>query len=168
MKLHCELGIGRKAALFTHYRLRKTKAWVTKQARARVVESTDKPTLQGFVVKHATPDATVYVDNAPAYECRPVFDEAVKHSVKEFVRGREHKNGVESYWSMFKRGYVCVYHKVSPKHLNRHVTEFPGRHSDCGRGAIDRTGEIAEGMGGKRFRCRDLIRPGGLPAGAKG
>ena len=163
MKLHRELGIGQKAAWVAHYRLRKTKAWVTKQTRARVVESNDKPTLQGFVIKYTTPDATVFVDKAPTYE-----GQAGKHSVKEFVRGREHKNGVESFWSMLKRGYVCVYRKVSPKHLNRHVTEFRGRHSDCGRGTIDRTGEIVEGMGGKRIRYRDLTRPSGLPAGAKG
>ena len=34
----------------------------TKQVAARVVDSTDKPTLQGFVAEHAAPGATVYTD----------------------------------------------------------------------------------------------------------
>ena len=40
----------------------------TKHVRAKVVEATDKPTLQGFVVEHTAPGATVYTDEASAYE----------------------------------------------------------------------------------------------------
>lgn len=39
---------------------------------AKVVESTDKPTLQGFVVEHTAPGATVYTDEASAYEGIPL------------------------------------------------------------------------------------------------
>ena len=68
----------------------------TKQVRAQVVTRTDAPTLQGFVIEHAAPDATVYTDEASAYEGLPMTHEAVKHSVKEFVRGQVHTNGAES------------------------------------------------------------------------
>ena len=44
----------------------------TKQVRAQVVESTDKPTLQGFVVENTVPGATVYTDEASAYEGLPM------------------------------------------------------------------------------------------------
>ena len=27
------------------------------------------------------------------------------------------------------RGYVCIYRKMSPKHPQRYVTEFEGRHN---------------------------------------
>ncbi len=30
---------------------------------------------------------------------------------------------------MMKRGYEDVYHKISPKHLDRYVNEFVGRHN---------------------------------------
>ena len=40
----------------------------TKHVRAKVVEATDKETLQGFVVEHTAPGATVYTDEASAYE----------------------------------------------------------------------------------------------------
>ena len=38
----------------------------TKRVAAKVVESTNKPTLQGFVVEHTAPGATVYSDEASA------------------------------------------------------------------------------------------------------
>ena len=46
---------------------------------AKVVTSTDKPTLQGFVVEHTVPGASVYSDEASAYEGIP-FD-AIKQAV---------------------------------------------------------------------------------------
>ena len=38
-------------------------------------------------------------------------------------------NGVESFWSMLKRGIVGTYHQVSRKHLQAYVDEFAGRHN---------------------------------------
>ncbi len=60
----------------------------TKQVRAQVVENTDKPTLQSFVIDSTVPDATVCTDEAAACEGLPMAHAAVKHSVKEFVRGQ--------------------------------------------------------------------------------
>ena len=34
----------------------------------------------------------------------------VKHSAKEFVNGMAHTNGIESVWSVLKRGYNGIYH----------------------------------------------------------
>ena len=38
---------------------------------ARVLERTDKATLQGYVTEHAAPGATVYTDEAAAYKGLP-------------------------------------------------------------------------------------------------
>ena len=40
--------------------------------------------------------------------------------------GQAHVNGIESFWSMLKRGYYGTFHRMSPKHLNRYVSEFLG------------------------------------------
>ena len=59
----------------------------TNKIAARVVENTDKPTMQGFVRENAIPGATVYTDEAHAYKGMPEFNhEAVNHSVSEYVR----------------------------------------------------------------------------------
>lgn len=69
-----------------------------KQVRPQVAEATDKLALQqGFVVKNTSPGATVYTDEASAYVGPPFDHEAIKHSVKEFVRRQGHTNGMESF-----------------------------------------------------------------------
>ena len=86
------------------------------QVSARPVAGTDKSTLQGFVQEHAAPGATVYTDDHGSYEGMPFDHEAVNHSAGEYVRGEAHTNGMESFWAMFKRGYMGTYHHMSPKH----------------------------------------------------
>ena len=139
----------------------------TKQVRAKVVRETDKPTLQGFVIRNSSPDATVYTDEAPAYEGLPQPHESVKHSVKEFVRGQVHTNGMESFWSMLKRGYVDTFHKMSPKHLHRYVTEFEGRHNVRELDTINQMGSLVSAMVGKSLTYDELIAPNGLGSGAR-
>ena len=104
----------------------------TGKVSARVVQHTDSVTLQGFVQHHATPGATVCTDAALAYRGMAGFGfehQAVNHSVGEYVRDGAHTNGIESFWSMLKRGYVGVFHQLSAKHLNRYGAEFAGGHN---------------------------------------
>ena len=129
----------------------------TNAVRARPVENTDKPTLQGMIGSAAAPGATVYTDEAKAYEGMPFEHEAVNHSVGEYVRGQAHTNSMESFWSMLKRGYHGTYHHMSAKHLDRYVTEFSGRHNDREADTIDQMAHTAQGMIGKRLRYKDLI-----------
>ena len=96
----------------------------TNQVQAEVVETTDKETLQAFVVENTTPDSIVYTDEARAYSGLPREHQAVGHGVGEYVREQAHTNGLESFWSMLKRGYTGTYHHMSPKHLHRYVDEF--------------------------------------------
>ena len=59
----------------------------------------------------------------------PFDHETVNHSVSEYVRDQAHTNGIESFWSMLKRGYHGTFHHMSPEHLHRYVNEFAGRHN---------------------------------------
>lgn len=132
----------------------------TNQVQAEVIERTDKATLQGFVVENTTPDTTVYTDEAVAYSGLPREHQAVGHGVGEFVREQAHTNGLESFWSMMKRGYTGTYHHMSPKHLHRYVDEFSGRHNARPQDTIDQMGRIAQNMEDKRLRYSDLIAGG--------
>ena len=139
----------------------------TKRVRAQVVDATDKATLQGFVTAYAVPGATIYTDDASAYVGLPNH-ESVKHSTGEYVRGMAHTNGIESFWSMLKRAHMGIFHKLSPKHLNRYVTEFSGKHNLRELDTKDQLETAARRMDGKRLRYRDLIAPNGLDSGARG
>ena len=101
----------------------------TNMVAARVVQRTDRDTLQGFI-KHVTEDgAVIYTDEARAYDSLPNH-ESVRHGVGEYVRGMIHTNGVESFWSMLKRAHKGVYHQLSAKHLQtvRQRVRGPSQH----------------------------------------
>ena len=70
--------------------------------------------------------------------------------------------------SILERGCVGVCHKMPLRRPNRYVMECEGRHDDREPGTIDRMGRIVEGMGGKRLRYLDLVKPDDLPSGARG
>ena len=129
----------------------------TNKIKAAVVKATDSKTLQGFVVATALAGATVNTDDAAAYKGMPFDHASVRHSVGEFVDGMAHTNGIESFWSMLKRAHKGVYHKISPKHLQRYVDEFAGRHGVRERDTLDQMGALAEAMAGKRLTYRGLV-----------
>lgn len=141
----------------------------TKRVAARHVEGTDAEHLAGHVVDNVGAGATVYTDEGRAYNALdPFFDhESVNHSAGEYVRGQAHTNGIESFWSMMKRGYQGTYHKMSPKHLDRYVSEFSGRHNVRDADTIDQMTGVVSGMAGKRLRYADLIADNGLSSGAR-
>ena len=139
----------------------------TGAVRAQVIEAADKETLAAFVGAHAAPDAAIYTDEARAYSGLP-NRETVNHSAGEYVTDDGvSTNGIESLWSMFKRGHVGTFHKLSPKHMGRYVGEFAGRHNMRDRDTIDMMGAVADGGVGKRLRYRELIADNGLSSGAR-
>ena len=89
----------------------------TNKVHAEVVTDTGKETLHDFVAENAEPDATVYTDDAAAYEGIPNPHESVKHSVSEYVDGMAHTNGIESFWSMLKRAHKGTFHKISARSI---------------------------------------------------
>ena len=129
----------------------------TNKVRAKVVENTDKPTLQAFVGENAAPGATVYTDEAAAYQGMPFDHEAVNHTVSEYVRGMAHTNGMESFWATLRRAYMGTFHKISAKHLHRYVTDFAGRHGVRDMDTIGQMGHMAHAMAGKRLAYKDLV-----------
>ena len=125
--------------------------------QAEVVEATDRRTLHGVVEANTTDSAIVYTDEARAYAGMPRQHKSVGHSVGEYVNGEIHTNGLESFWSMLKRGYMGTYHHMSPKHLQRYVNEFAGRHNNRPLDTRSQMKNIVRGMDGKRLKYQDLI-----------
>ena len=131
----------------------------TNQVDAKVVERTDGPTLREFVHERTEPTATVYTDEAAAYRRLNRHHEAVAHGAGEYVREQAHTNGMESFWSMLKRGYVGTYHHFSAKHLDRYVTEFEGRHNRRPLDTSEQMGIMAQNAAGRQLPYSELIGP---------
>ena len=128
----------------------------TNKVAAAVVDRVDAETLVGFVDGHAADDAMVYTDGATAYRGRENH-EAVHHSVGEYVRGKAHTNGVESFWSMLKRAHQGTFHRLSAKHLHRYVAEFCGRHNIRDLDTAEQMAHTAAAMGGRRLTYDALV-----------
>lgn len=54
----------------------------------------------------------------------------MRHSANQYVVGAVHTNTIEGYWSIFKRGVVGTFHKVSRKYLPLYIAEFQFRYNN--------------------------------------
>ncbi len=137
------------------------------EVRAEVVERTDGATLKGFVREHVEPGASVYTDDAAAYRGMGGYrHEAVNHTVGEYVRGMAHTQGIESFWAMLKRAHDGTFHKMSPKHLQRYVSEFSGKHNIRESGTLAQMRDTAARLVGRRLLYRTLTADNGLSSGS--
>ena len=129
----------------------------TGKVSASVVVNTRAKTLQDFVSDNAAKDAEIFTDDAAAYHDIPFNHKVVKHSIKQYVDGKVHTNGIESFWAMFKRAHKGTYHKMSSKHLQRYVDEFVARHNFRNQNTKDQMTLFVDGMEGKKLSYKSLI-----------
>ncbi len=131
----------------------------TGQVRAQAIADTVGDTLREFLRDNTRPGAQVYSDGHGAYLglAGEYKHAAVQHSAGTYVIAQVHTNGLESFWSMLKRGYIGTFHQMSEKHLGRYVSEFAGRHNARPIDTIDQMRVAVRGMVGRRLRYSDLI-----------
>jgi len=99
---------------------------------ARVLDHVNKFNAETFVREMvsnkvsllATDESTVY-DGLIDYP-----RQAVHHAAHRYVIGAVHTNTIEGFWSIFKRGVVGTFHKVSAKYLPLYVAEFQFRYNN--------------------------------------
>jgi transposase-like protein len=99
---------------------------------ARVIDSVSAETLTKFV-REAVSDKVelVATDEWTGYRnVKFEFPHAVvRHTAGEYVNGIIHTNTIEGFWSLFKRGIVGTYHKMSKTYMPLYVSEFEFRHN---------------------------------------
>lgn len=131
----------------------------TNRISARPVPNVRRVTLKGFLDEQVPFETTLFTDEFPSYIGVRPSHETVNHSIGEYVRDQAHVNGLESFWSMLKRGYAGTYHKMSKKHLHRYVNEFAGRHNIRGLDTIHQMAILTSNLTGRRLKYEDLIGP---------
>jgi transposase-like protein len=100
----------------------------------QMIENTDTATLDSFVRQTVNREKVelIATDEHSGYRLLGIGDlrlphEFVRHSAGEYVHGVVHTNSIESFWSLFKRGVMGSYHKVSKKYLPLYLAEFQFR-----------------------------------------
>ena len=102
-------------------------------AVCRVIENVRAFTLTSFVnevVSHKV--SLLCTDQWTAYrQLGNKFPHGViDHAKGEYVIGAIHTNTIEGFWSIFKRGVVGTFHKVSRKYMPLYVAEFQFRYNN--------------------------------------
>lgn len=106
------------------------------QVRTKVIRRASKQTLQGEIRKNVVEGATVYTDEFTSYQgLQERYTHHVIEHATEYVRGNVHTNGIENYWSLFKRALRGTYVNCNDAHLFRYLDEETFRFNN--RGTID-------------------------------
>ena len=137
------------------------KSRTTKKVKARVTKPVSSVTLHELIEGTAEKGSTVYTDQHGGYmglKDKGFKHESVNHGVGEYIRGKAHTNGIESFWSMLKRGYVGVYHYMSEKHLQRYVDAAVATHNGRQESTMSNISDVVQGMLGKRLSYKELTK----------
>jgi len=94
--------------------------------RAKKIPSRGAAAIAAYLVKSVEPSSQLMTDEYAGYkEVGKVYEHRkVNHQALQYVEGITHTNSIENFWSLFKRGLVGSFHKVSEKHLDRYLGEF--------------------------------------------
>jgi len=97
----------------------------------RVMKNTSKQQITPNILEHIKPTATLYTDEWAGYnDVSKIYPHySVDHGRGEYGRGIVHTNTIEGFWTLLKRGYIGIYHYMSPKHLQKYVQEFTFRYN---------------------------------------
>lgn len=128
----------------------------TNQVVAQAMPRVNQEEMDAFLDTFADPDAEVYTDGATVYKGIDYDHSWVNHSIRQYVEGKVHTNGIESFWATLKRAYKGTYHWMSVQHLERYVAEFAGRHNIRDLTVLAALSAVVVGLIGKRLLYREL------------
>jgi len=99
------------------------------KVEAYSVPNTRKAVLVGKIKDRVSSDAEMVVtDEYKSYRgLGDTHQHQIINHIREWARGQVHTNTIENFWSLFKRGLMGSFHKVSVKHLPRYLAEFTYR-----------------------------------------
>lgn len=126
-EVHRTIGVTQKTAWFMDHRIRFA---LGMGMRTIVVPNRKKSAPQVEARKHVEAGAALYTDALLSYEglASDYDHQGVDHAV-EYVNGQIHANGLESFWSLLKRGISGRYISVEPFHLFRYLDEQTFRYN---------------------------------------
>lgn len=104
-------------------------------------------------------------DEWKSYNCLKdnYFHISVNHSEGQYVSGAFTSNGVENFWSLFKRGIIGVFHSVSAKHLQKYCDEFSNRYNNKNISNIERFENAIKSCANARLTYKELTSSEQLP-----
>lgn len=120
-------------------------------------------TVKPLIDEIVHPGAIIVTDDAKYYRRlgKDYTHVIINHWQEKYVNGEFHTNGIEGFWSLFKRGIIGIYHQVSPKHLQRYADEFSYRYNTRKITDAQRFQISVNRAEGKRLKYKQLIAKNG-------
>ncbi len=100
---------------------------------ARVLDHISSAACQTFVREMVSNKVSLLAtDESPVYDGLTEYKnhQSVDHHRKQYVIGAVHTNTIEGFWSIFKRGVVGTFHKMSAKYMPLYIAEFQFRYNN--------------------------------------
>lgn len=129
----------------------------SKQARVKVLPTRRKSHVQAEVHRHVEPGSSIYTDSLKSYEGLQGFQHEFIDHAEAYVRGAVHTNGLENFWSLFKRALKGTYVSVEPYHLQAYADEQAFRFNQRELTDLERFLLVMCQIVGRRLTYNELI-----------
>lgn len=141
--------------------LRRGDGVAASKVTARHVPDATATTLHAAVRAAVEPGSELFTDAHRGYRglSADYIHQTVDHSI-EYVRGNVHTNGLENFWSLFKRTVKGTYVSIEPFHLEPYVVEQTFRFNERKDNDGGRFRKVLGGAAGKRITYKELIGHG--------
>ena len=133
-----------------------------RKVRAEIIPNTSRQTLQTMVLKNVRYGTRVFTDEARGYQALAdkYVHEFVNH-METYVRGQVHTNGLENFWSLFKRHLAGTYVAVEPFHMQKYLDEQVFRYNnrstpESPKNDADRFDLVLRNLVGRKITYKEL------------
>jgi transposase-like protein len=133
------------------------------KVKTQVIPHRKADVLRAAIMNNVEPFTTLCSDEWTAYKSvEQDYDHRVINHLESYVNGHVHTQGIENFWSLFKRGLSGTYVAVEPFHLFRYADEqafrFNHRKDESGNKLTDaeRFNIALDGVTGKRLTFADV------------
>lgn len=127
------------------------------KVRLKVLDSRKRPDIHAGVSEFVEEGSNLYTDALRSYNGLGdrYNHQTVDHNVS-YVQGDVHTNGMENFWSLWKRTIKGTYICPTRRHLFRYMDEQAFRFNERTEKEGERFALAVSGVSGKRIRYREL------------
>lgn len=126
------------------------------RVHAEVITSTSRKTMHAIIRDKVAPGANLYTDALQSYTGMAEYVHAFIDHAEKYVEGNVHTNGLENFWSLFKRCIKGTHVSVDPAHLFRYLDAECFRFNNRGMNDGERLMLALAGYAGKRLTYKAL------------
>jgi transposase-like protein len=129
------------------------------KVKTKVLPDVTGASLQGAVRQFVREGSIMVSDDARGYSGikQSYAHVIINHGAGQYINGNFTTNGIENFWSLFKRRIIGIYHQVSPKHLQAYADEFAYRYNTRKLNDQERLASVLTHTQG-RLKYKDLTK----------